>query len=35
MVGKALDLFGYDWPDMKRWGEDLAKGKRKRKSRET
>src|SRR6202012_1470396 len=29
MVGKALDLFGYDWPDMKRWGEDVAKSKRK------
>src|SRR5215470_5812476 len=25
MVGRALDLFGYDWPDVKRWGEDLAK----------
>jgi hypothetical protein len=24
-----LDLFGYDWPDVKRWGEELAKGKRK------
>jgi len=30
MVGRALDLFGYDWPDVKRWGEDLAKGKRKK-----
>ena len=30
MVGRALDLFGYDWPDMKRWGEELAKGKRKK-----
>ena len=29
MVGRALDLFGYDWPDVKRWGEELAKGKRK------
>src|ERR1700733_2702910 len=28
MVGRALDLLGYDWPDMKRWGEDLAKGRR-------
>ena len=27
-VGKALDLLGYDWPDMKRWGEELGKGKR-------
>ena len=24
MVGRCLDLFGYDWPDVKRWGEDLA-----------
>jgi flavin prenyltransferase len=32
MVGKALDLFGYDWPDMKRWGEDVAKSKRKGRS---
>ncbi len=30
MVGRALDLFGYDWPDVKRWGEDLAKGRRKK-----
>jgi flavin prenyltransferase len=30
MVGRALDLFGYDWPDVKRWGEELAKGKRKK-----
>jgi 4-hydroxy-3-polyprenylbenzoate decarboxylase len=28
-VGKALDLLGYDWHDLKRWGEDLTKGKRK------
>ena len=28
MVGRALDLFGYNWPDMKRWGEDLAKSRR-------
>jgi len=28
MVGRALDLFGYDWPDVKRWGEELTKGKR-------
>ena len=32
MVGKALDLLGYDWPDMKRWGEDVAKSKRKGRS---
>ncbi len=30
MVGRALDLLGYDWPDVKRWGEDLAKGRRKK-----
>jgi 4-hydroxy-3-polyprenylbenzoate decarboxylase len=29
MVGKALDLLGHQWPSMKRWGEDLAKGARK------
>src|ERR1700743_2423772 len=29
MVGKALDLLGHEWPMMKRWGEDLSKGKRK------
>ena len=29
MVGRALDLIGYEWPDMKRWGEDFAKSKRK------
>jgi flavin prenyltransferase len=28
-VGRMLDLFGWDWPDTKRWGEDLAKGRRK------
>ena len=31
MVGRTLDLFGYDWPDVKRWGEELAKGRRKKK----
>jgi len=31
MVGRALDLMGYDWP-MKRWGEDLPRAKRDRKS---
>ena len=30
MVGRALDLFGYDWPDVKRWGEEIAKGRRKK-----
>jgi 4-hydroxy-3-polyprenylbenzoate decarboxylase len=29
MVGKALDLLGYEWPDMKRWGEELTNGTRK------
>ncbi len=29
MVGRALDLLGYDWPKVRRWGEDLAKGRRK------
>jgi 4-hydroxy-3-polyprenylbenzoate decarboxylase len=33
MVGRALDLFGYDWPDVKRWGEELAKGRRKKSSK--
>jgi 4-hydroxy-3-polyprenylbenzoate decarboxylase len=28
MVGKALDLLGYHWPLMKRWGEDLSNGAR-------
>ena len=28
-VGRSLDLFGYDWPDVKRWGENIAKSKRK------
>jgi len=28
LTGRALDLLGYDWPDVKRWGEDLAKGRR-------
>ena len=33
MVGRALDLLGYDWPDMKRWGEDIAKSRRTKKSK--
>jgi 4-hydroxy-3-polyprenylbenzoate decarboxylase len=33
MVGKALDLLGYQWPLMKRWGEELANGKRKSSAR--
>jgi len=28
-VGRALDFFGKDWPGVKRWGEDIAKSKRK------
>jgi 4-hydroxy-3-polyprenylbenzoate decarboxylase len=30
MVGRTLDLLGYDWPRVKRWGEDLAKGSRRK-----
>jgi 4-hydroxy-3-polyprenylbenzoate decarboxylase len=29
IAGRALDLLGYDWPKVKRWGEDLPKGRRK------
>jgi 4-hydroxy-3-polyprenylbenzoate decarboxylase len=32
MVGRALDLFGHDWPAIKRWGEDGSKGERRKKS---
>lgn len=28
LVARAFDLFGLDAPDAKRWGEDLAKGRR-------
>ncbi|SRR5579862_1920402 len=28
-VSRVLDLFGHDWPATKRWGEDLARGRRK------
>lgn len=28
LTGRMLDFFGYDWPNIKRWGEDLAKGRR-------
>jgi 4-hydroxy-3-polyprenylbenzoate decarboxylase len=28
LVGRMLDLLGYDWPKVRRWGEDLAKGRR-------
>jgi 4-hydroxy-3-polyprenylbenzoate decarboxylase len=27
-VGRVLDLFGLDVPSVKRWGEDLEKGRR-------
>lgn len=27
-VGRALDLFGLDWDPTRRWGEDIAEGKR-------
>lgn len=27
-VGRALDLFGIETPDTKRWGEDLERGRR-------
>ena len=30
MVGRMLDLLGYDWPIVRRWGEDLEKGRRPR-----
>ena len=29
MVGRMLDLLGHEWPKTRRWGEDLAKGRRK------
>ena len=28
MVGRALDFLGFEWPDVKRWGEDIAKSRR-------
>jgi 4-hydroxy-3-polyprenylbenzoate decarboxylase len=30
MVGRMLDLLGYTWPVVRRWGEDLEKGRRPR-----
>jgi len=33
IVGRALDLIGYDWPAQKRWGESPAKGARKPRTR--
>ncbi len=35
MVGKALDILGHDWPDMKRWGEAPSKGARKAAKKKT
>jgi flavin prenyltransferase len=32
-VGRILDFLGYDWPRVRRWGEDLTKGRRSAKSR--
>jgi len=31
-VARALDSFGYDWPNAKRWGEGPAKGARPKKA---
>jgi flavin prenyltransferase len=31
MVGRMLDLLGYDWPMVRRWGEDIARGRRRAK----
>jgi flavin prenyltransferase len=28
LVGRMLDILDYDWPKVRRWGEDLAKGRR-------
>ena len=33
IAGRTLDLLGYDWPKVKRWGEDLPKGRRKGRGR--
>ncbi len=30
MVGRTLDILGYDWPKVRRWGEDIAKSRRKK-----
>ncbi|HTP77794.1 MAG TPA: UbiX family flavin prenyltransferase [Rhizomicrobium sp.] len=32
IVGRALDLIGYDWPSQKRWGETPSNGMRKRRN---
>lgn len=34
MVGRMLDIFGYDWPKVRRWGEDLSKGRRRARVRQ-
>ncbi len=31
MVGRILDLLGYNWPNVRRWGEDIAKSRRRTK----
>ena len=33
IVGRALDLIGYNWPAQKRWGESPSKGARKPRKR--
>jgi 4-hydroxy-3-polyprenylbenzoate decarboxylase len=33
IVGRALDFFGLDWPEQKRWGEGASKGARKPRAR--
>jgi flavin prenyltransferase len=33
VVGKTLDLLGHDWPNARRWGEDLVKGRRNAKAK--
>jgi len=33
IVGRAIDLMGYNWPAQKRWGESPAKGARKPRTR--
>jgi flavin prenyltransferase len=35
IAGRTLDLLGYDWPKVKRWGEDLPKGRREGRGRAT
>ena len=33
ITGRALDLLGYDWEKVRRWGDDLRKGRRKGRAR--